>query len=94
MTNLRQFALAGALALAIGSAFSGMASAQSAGGGGGGGDGGAGAGGFIETPSQIPQINLPPGRARYDRQGREATFELCRYELIRGRFCEAIPYAR
>jgi hypothetical protein len=89
MTNFRKFALTGALALALGSTFSGLASAQSAGGNGGG----AGAGGATDIAIAVdPGIShaVAPGGPTYGRgsaapQAREYH---CGYQLFRGRYCE------
>jgi hypothetical protein len=89
MTNFRKFALTGALALALGSAFTGLANAQAAGGNGGG----AGGGGATDIAIAVdPSIShaVNPGGPTYGRgngatQAREYT---CGYQLFRGRYCE------
>jgi uncharacterized membrane protein len=86
MTNFRKFALTGALALALGSAFTGLANAQAAGGNGGGGGGGASdIASAIDTP--VTHATVPGGQTRGGNapQARESR---CGFELLRGRYCE------
>lgn len=86
MTNLRKLALTGALALALGSAFTGLANAQSAGGGGGGAGGGGGdIAAAVETPVTHATTPGGPSRGGSTQQAREFN---CGYELFRGRYCE------
>jgi hypothetical protein len=82
MTNFRKFALTGALALALGSAFTGLANAQAAGGNGGGASDIASA---IDTP--VTHATVPGGQTRGGNapQARESR---CGFELLRGRYCE------
>lgn len=93
MTSFRRFALAGTLALALGSAFTGLANAAAAGGGGGGG-GGAGGGGGGEAAGHI---SVPTSSAVAPQRGRGgpatgATIDhqYCGYQLLRGHFCDVI----
>jgi len=86
MTNFRKFALTSALALALGSAFTGLANAQAAGGGGGGGGGGASdIAATVEAPVTHATVPGGPTRGGNAPQAREMN---CGYELFRGRYCE------
>ncbi len=90
MTNFRKFALTGALALALGSAFTGLANAQAAGGNGGGGGGGASdIASAIDTP--VTHANVPGGPT-YGRGGSapQAREFNCGYQLLRGRYCDPV----
>jgi hypothetical protein len=89
MTNFRKFALTGALALALGSAFTGLANAQAAGGNGGGAGGGGATDIAIAVDSPVTHANVPGGpthsRGNGTTQAREYN---CGYQLVRGRYCE------
>jgi hypothetical protein len=85
MNRFKTLSMAAMLALAVGSSFSGLAMAAVAGGG-SPGDGGPGGSIGFDAPG-ISQINLPSyPQSRPDMQ----TAQSCRFELLRGHFCEPI----
>lgn len=84
MTSFKTLAVAALFALTAGSA---MAAAV---GGGGGGAGGGDAGSFGGPDGSIAAIQLPapPQATPQTQPGQGAN---CRYELLRGHFCDAAP---
>jgi hypothetical protein len=85
MSMLSKFAIAGALALAIGGAMSGAALAR---GGGGGGGGGGDVATYIATPPV--QVQIPPGRGRSPQVGVNSTIT-CHYDIYSNiRECERL----
>ena len=85
MNRFKTLSMAAMLALAVGSSFSGIAMAAVAGGGASGGDG---PGGSIGLDSPSIQINLPSYPQA--RPAQQEAARSCRFELLRGHFCEQI----
>ena len=84
MTSIKTLAVAALFALTAGSA---MAAAV---GGGGGGAAGGDAGSFSGPDSSIAAIQLPaPPQAVAQTQPGQGTS--CRYEFLRGHFCDVVP---
>ncbi|MCZ8313701.1 hypothetical protein [Phreatobacter sp.] len=79
MTSFKTLAVAALFALSAGSAM-----AQTAGGGAGGSDGGAGATSYDPPAAILVVPGVPQQPLRTDSD----SILTCRYELLRGRFCE------
>lgn len=89
MTAFRKFAVAGALALAIGSAMTGIASARGGGGGGGGGGGAGGDAGLFVDTAPITTAAGRGGRGQTSpAAARETT--VCHVDVYRNTTCERV----
>ncbi len=82
MTSAKTFVAAALIALSCGTA---MAAATGGGGAGGGGAGDAGGFAGNDAPRAAVQI---PGIPQAAPQAHPGQMTICRYELLRGRYCE------